>query len=59
MELIVKIKTVYGVDKIYPVNEAAKFIAEIAGTVTLTAAAIKAAKKAGYTIVVETPAIAL
>ena len=59
MELIVKIKTVYGVEKIYPVCEAAKTIAEIAGTTTLTKETIALAKKLGYWITVETPLITL
>lgn len=59
MELIVKIKTVYGVDKIYPVNDAAKIIAEIANTTTLTEQAIKLAKQLGYSITVQQPAVTL
>jgi len=59
MELIVKIKSVYGIDKIYPVNDAAKIIAEIAGTTTLTEQAIKLAKQLGYSITVQQPAIIL
>lgn len=59
MELIVKIKSVYGVDKIYPVNDAAKIIAEIAGTTTLTEQAIKLAKQLGYAITVQQPIVSL
>lgn len=32
----IEVKSVYGVDKIYPVNEAAQLIAKIAGTKTLS-----------------------
>ncbi len=59
MELIVKIKTVYGVDKIYPVNDAAKLIAEIANTTTLTEQTIKLAKQLGYAITVQQPIVSL
>ena len=35
MNLAVTIKTVYGLPKVYPVNEAAQALADIAGTKTL------------------------
>ncbi len=43
MNLEVTIKTVYGLPKVYPVNEAAQALADIAGTKTLELRTIKRA----------------
>jgi hypothetical protein len=59
MELIVHIKSVYGTDKVYPINEAAKIFAKIANTTTLTADTLILAKKLGYKIIVRQPEFAL
>ena len=53
MNITVRIKTVYGEDKVYPVCNAAKTFAELAGTTTLTARAVSLIKQLGYTINVE------
>ena len=53
MTITVAIRDVYGKRTIYPVSDAAKLFASIAGTVTLTSATIDAIKTLGYTIVVQ------
>ena len=50
MEITVKVKTVYGVDQIYPICEKAQLFADIAGTKTLTSQTLKLVKQLGYTI---------
>ena len=50
MNITVKIKTVYGVDKIYPACENAQRFAEIAGTKTLTAHTIRQIKAMGILV---------
>ena len=52
MNITVTIKSVYGVDKMYPACENARRFAEIAGTKTLTAHTIRQIKAMG--ILVET-----
>lgn len=47
----VEVRTVYGVDKIYPVNEAAQILASIAGTKTLSAQTIEYANALGLEVV--------
>jgi len=46
----VNLKNVYGEVKAYPVNEAAKLFADIAGTKTLTMVALKKIQALGYEI---------
>ena len=53
MNITVRIKNVYGEDKVYPVCNVAKTFAELAGTATLTARAVSLIKQLGYTINVE------
>ena len=48
--LQVEFKNVYGTWKIYPVNDVAKIIAEIAGTKTLTEDTLKNAERLGFTV---------
>ena len=59
MEIIVKIETVYGNEVIRPVCEKAKLFASIAGTKTLTRAAINYIKQLGYSVIQEITATAL
>ena len=59
MELIVEIKSVYGTNKVYPINEAARIMAKIANTTTLTEATLVLAKQLGYKITVQYPEFAL
>ena len=49
--LEVKVRTAWGEERIYPVNKAAKIIAAIAGTTTLTDSTLALAKKLGYKVV--------
>jgi hypothetical protein len=53
--IIVRIKDVYGTQTVYPVCELAIGLAALAGTKTLTPAALKIIKSLGYQIAVESP----
>jgi hypothetical protein len=55
----VKIKSVYGVDKIYPINEEAQIFAEMIGQRTLTMDNIKYIKLLGYVVEVVSDAVQL
>ena len=50
MNITVKIKTVYGVDKIYPACENSRRFAEIAGTKTLTEHTLRHIKAMGILV---------
>ncbi len=54
MIISVRIKSSYGVDRIYPVCEKALTFAAIAGTKTLSTDDIKHIKALGYTVNVKT-----
>ena len=51
--ITVKIRNVYGEDKVYPVSDEARLFASIAGTTTLTNSTINMIKQLGYSIWVE------
>jgi hypothetical protein len=51
--IVVRIKTVYGVDKVYPVCEKAQLFADIAGTTTLRPSDLKAIQALGYGVTIE------
>jgi len=53
----VRIEKVYGVRRIYPVNETAILLSELAGTKTLADETIAIAKKLGFLFHVEAPKI--
>lgn len=53
LEIIVKIKNVYGTDTIYPVCAYAEEFAKLAGTKTLTKAAIASIRALGFKVVLE------
>jgi hypothetical protein len=53
MIITVKIKNVFGTDKIYPVCDKAKTFARLTETKTLTSYAINNIKALGYTIEVQ------
>jgi len=55
--IIVRIKSVYGENKVYPVCREAETFAKIAGTTTLTMVTIKLIKDLGYTVSVQSEAI--
>lgn len=52
-EIVVRIKNVYGVEKVYPVSPNAHLFADIAGTTTLRPSDLKAIQDLGYKIIVE------
>lgn len=49
-EVIVEIREVYGVRKAYPVSPSAKVAAKLAGTVTLTGAALELCRDLGLKV---------
>ena len=51
--LVVQARTVYGVEKIYPINSAAQQLAEIAGTKTLSRRALDTAAEMGMCVRVQ------
>lgn len=60
MQVTVQIKSIYGVRQAYPVNEAAKTFAAIAGTKTLTAQDLRRIQSLGFEIVQRTePALTI
>lgn len=59
MEILVQIKTIYGNETIYPVDTPAKLFAKLAGTKTLTRAALRTVKELGYEIKVQQDEIEL
>lgn len=50
-DLHVTIRTVYGNDRVYPICERAKLLAELSGKTTFTEPAIATLKKLGFTFV--------
>ncbi len=48
--LLLKIREVYGQERIYPVNEIAKIFADIANTKTLSRNVIASARELGFEI---------
>lgn len=57
MNITVTVREVYGVRTIYPACDTAKLLARLAGTKTLTAAALQTIKALGYTVAVAAPSI--
>ena len=53
LEIMVRIKNVYGTDKIYPVSPNAHLFADIAGTTTLRPSDLKAIQALGYRVLIE------
>jgi len=53
LEIMVRIKNVYGTDKIYPVSPNAHLFADIAGTTTLRPSDLKAIQELGYRVLIE------
>ena len=53
MQITVKVKSIYGVQAIYPACEASRLFADIAGTKTLTRAAVAKIKALGYAVTVK------
>jgi len=50
MKLIVQIKNIYGVQRVYPICEKSKIFSRIAGLKTLQQSTIDEIKKLGYKI---------
>jgi hypothetical protein len=57
MTITVSVREVYGIKTIYPACDTAKLLARLAGTKTLTAAALQTIKALGYTVAVAAPSI--
>lgn len=53
----VEIKEVYGNKTVYPINDTAKYLAQLAGTKTLTTSTLAIAKNMGFTFEVITPTL--
>ena len=53
--ITVRIKDVYGNQMIYPVCDAAKVFARLAGTKTLTQDTLRCIRQLGYEVEIETP----
>lgn len=53
MQIVVKVKNVYGNELIYPVCEHAKMCAELTGTKTLSQRNIDTLKRLGFEFIVE------
>jgi len=53
MQIVVKVKNVYGNDLIYPVCEHAKMCAELTGTKTLSQRNVDTLKRLGFEFIVE------
>lgn len=51
--IVIEIKHVYGVEKVYPVCEDAKMFSDIAGTTTLTVETLDRVKALGYELILE------
>lgn len=57
MTITVTVREIYGIKTIYPACDTAKLLARLAGTKTLTAAALQTIKALGYTVAVAAPSI--
>jgi hypothetical protein len=51
--IIVRLRNVYGTERVYPVCETARAFAEATGTTTLTRRHIEIIKRLGFTIEIE------
>lgn len=49
--VMIEVRSVYGVAKLYPANDAARTFAEIAGTKTLSPSVVRQIQSLGYEIV--------
>ena len=52
--ITVKVKSVYGVNRVYPVSDNAVLFAQLAGTITLSKEALNLINSLGYLIETET-----
>lgn len=51
--ITIKVKTVYGVETVYPACEQSQLFAQLAGTTTLTPHALRTIEALGYTISIQ------
>ena len=54
MQITVKLKSVFGIERIYPVCDKAKLFTRISGSATLMPHTIECIKELGYKIMIET-----
>jgi hypothetical protein len=59
MQALIEIKTVYGVERIYPINDTAKQFAELTGQTTLSRKHLATIKRLGFEIVVKQPELTI
>ena len=57
MNITVEVKTVYGIDRVYPVCGKSRIFTRLAGTKTLSTYDISKIKELGYTVQVKTPTL--
>lgn len=57
MEILVKVKSVYGKEYIYPVCDRSKLLCSLTGAKTFTVHALQTVRDLGYTVVVQTPTV--
>ena len=57
MEIVIEIKSVYGVEKFYPICDKAKLFASIAGTKTLTHKVMIDIASLGYLVTLKQPTL--
>ena len=55
--MIVKVREVYGVQRIYPISDSAQLFADIAGKKTLDSADIHRIKQLGFEVQAEAPTL--
>ena len=56
-QVIVKVREVYGVERIYPVSNSAELFAQIAGKKTFDSADIRRIKQLGFEVQAEAPTL--
>ena len=59
MQAQVEVKTVYGVERIYPINDIAKSFADLTGQTTLSRKHLATIKSLGFEIVVKQPELTI
>ena len=59
MKIVVEVREVYGNRTVYPVCEAARLFAALAGTKTLTHQAVSMIRQLGYTIEIKQKEVTL
>ena len=57
MQITVKVKNVYGVDRIYPADLRARLLLALTGNKTFSTLDIETIKRLGFEVLTETPTI--